>query len=205
MNSRKAAVGKVSFSGRENIIAVVPATGDDRGMMAYTHLASVCSQADLRFVPGLVCPLTSRCRLHVALRHPPHCESLARTLAFACFATRLCGSAEQNLRWQIPPVLPAQRAGDDDGLKREVVYPGGYPAITPLAFDDEPLAFLDSECHCRTNIGEHMANVHARESCALPGLWMIGERCLSTGSGSKGPGSLRCNELPVTARTTARE
>ena len=36
VNSRKAAVGKVSFSGRENIIAVVPATGDDRGMMAYT-------------------------------------------------------------------------------------------------------------------------------------------------------------------------
>jgi DNA end-binding protein Ku len=36
VNSRKAAVGKVSFSGRENIIAVVPASGDDRGMMAYT-------------------------------------------------------------------------------------------------------------------------------------------------------------------------
>jgi DNA end-binding protein Ku len=36
VNSRKAAVGKVSFSGRENIIAVVPAAGDDRGMMAYT-------------------------------------------------------------------------------------------------------------------------------------------------------------------------
>ena len=35
VNSRKAAVGKVSFSGRD-IIAVVPATGDDRGMMAYT-------------------------------------------------------------------------------------------------------------------------------------------------------------------------
>ncbi len=36
VNSRKAAVGKVSFSGRENIIALVPATSDDRGMMAYT-------------------------------------------------------------------------------------------------------------------------------------------------------------------------
>ena len=36
VNSRKAAIGKVSFSGRENIIAVVPAAGDDRGMMAYT-------------------------------------------------------------------------------------------------------------------------------------------------------------------------
>ncbi len=32
----KAAIGKVAFSGRENIIAVVPAPQDDRGMMAYT-------------------------------------------------------------------------------------------------------------------------------------------------------------------------
>ena len=33
----KAAIGKVAFSGRENIIAVVPAgNGDGRGMMAYT-------------------------------------------------------------------------------------------------------------------------------------------------------------------------
>ena len=36
VNSRKAAVGKESFSGRENIIAVVPTIGDDRGMMSYT-------------------------------------------------------------------------------------------------------------------------------------------------------------------------
>ena len=32
----KAAIGKVAFSGRESIIAVVPAPQDDRGMMAYT-------------------------------------------------------------------------------------------------------------------------------------------------------------------------
>jgi DNA end-binding protein Ku len=36
LNSGKVAVGKVSFSGRENIVAVLPAPGDDRGMMAYT-------------------------------------------------------------------------------------------------------------------------------------------------------------------------
>ncbi|WP_348261609.1 Ku protein [Telmatobacter sp. DSM 110680] len=35
-NSGKAAVGKVSFAGRESIVAVLPAPGDDRGMMAYT-------------------------------------------------------------------------------------------------------------------------------------------------------------------------
>jgi len=32
----KAAIGKVTFSGRENILAVMPAPNDDRGMMAYT-------------------------------------------------------------------------------------------------------------------------------------------------------------------------
>jgi DNA end-binding protein Ku len=35
-NSGKAAVGKVAFAGRESIIAVLSAPGDDRGMMAYT-------------------------------------------------------------------------------------------------------------------------------------------------------------------------
>lgn len=32
----KAAIGKVAFSGRENVVAIVPAGDDDRGMMAYT-------------------------------------------------------------------------------------------------------------------------------------------------------------------------
>jgi DNA end-binding protein Ku len=32
----KAAIGKVAFSGRENVIAIVPAGHDGRGMMAYT-------------------------------------------------------------------------------------------------------------------------------------------------------------------------
>src|SRR5271154_616170 len=34
--SGKAAIGKVAFSGRESIVAVVPAGNSDRGMMAYT-------------------------------------------------------------------------------------------------------------------------------------------------------------------------
>ena len=34
--SGKAAIGKVAFSGRENVIAIVPAPDSDRGMMAYT-------------------------------------------------------------------------------------------------------------------------------------------------------------------------
>ena len=36
VNTGKVAIGKVAFSGRENILAVVPAPNDDRGMMAYT-------------------------------------------------------------------------------------------------------------------------------------------------------------------------
>jgi DNA end-binding protein Ku len=34
--SGKAAIGKVAFSGRENVIAVVPASNSERGMIAYT-------------------------------------------------------------------------------------------------------------------------------------------------------------------------
>ncbi|HUN85105.1 MAG TPA: Ku protein [Terracidiphilus sp.] len=36
VNTGKVAIGKVAFSGRENILALVPAPGDDRGMMAYS-------------------------------------------------------------------------------------------------------------------------------------------------------------------------
>ena len=36
VDTGKVAIGKVAFSGRENIVAVAPAPGNDRGMMAYT-------------------------------------------------------------------------------------------------------------------------------------------------------------------------
>jgi DNA end-binding protein Ku len=36
VNTGKAAIGKVTFSGRENILAVMPTPNDERGMMAYT-------------------------------------------------------------------------------------------------------------------------------------------------------------------------
>jgi len=36
VDTGKVAIGKVAFSGRENIVAVAPAPGDDRGMIAYT-------------------------------------------------------------------------------------------------------------------------------------------------------------------------
>jgi DNA end-binding protein Ku len=36
VNTGKVAIGKVAFSGRENILAMMPSPNDDRGMMAYT-------------------------------------------------------------------------------------------------------------------------------------------------------------------------
>src|SRR6516162_3966347 len=36
VNSGKAAIGKVAFSGREHIVALTPAATEDRGMLAYT-------------------------------------------------------------------------------------------------------------------------------------------------------------------------
>jgi DNA end-binding protein Ku len=36
VNTGKAAIGKVAFSGRENIVAVMPAPNDERGLIAYT-------------------------------------------------------------------------------------------------------------------------------------------------------------------------
>jgi DNA end-binding protein Ku len=36
VNTGKAAIGKVAFAGRENIIAVMPAPNDERGLIAYT-------------------------------------------------------------------------------------------------------------------------------------------------------------------------
>ena len=48
LKSGKAAIGKVAFSGRENIVAVAPVGADSRGMMAYTlrYQAELKSAAD---------------------------------------------------------------------------------------------------------------------------------------------------------------
>jgi hypothetical protein len=59
---------------------------------------------------------------------------------------------EIDLGWQIPPLLSAKRTGDDDRFKGEFGYSSGNITPALLAFDDEQLAFLDSECHGRTSI-----------------------------------------------------
>jgi hypothetical protein len=53
--------------------------------------------------------------------------------------------------------LQAPRKQRHTALERKVLYPGGYVAPAPFAFNHELLAFLDSECHSRTSIGECIA------------------------------------------------
>src|ERR1035441_2810736 len=85
-------------------------------------------------------------------------------LSFGLLRDLMVWSAERDFRRQIPSLLPAQGAGDDDGLEWEVLSPGGYPAVTPLALDYELLAFLNPEGHGRTSIGERKANAYLRKS-----------------------------------------
>jgi hypothetical protein len=68
--------------------------------------------------------------------------------------------AEENLRRQVPALLSAQRAGDDNGLERELLNPGRDVTPATLAFDYKQLSFLNSKCHGMTSIGEQKANIH---------------------------------------------
>jgi hypothetical protein len=69
----------------------------------------------------------------------------------------LVGTTQEDFRGQIPPLLTAQRADDDDRLERELLYPSGYVAPTPLALDHEQHTFLNPKGHGRTRIGEDKA------------------------------------------------
>src|ERR1039458_6744896 len=90
-------------------------------------------------------------------------------LSFSLLPDQMMRSSEQDLRRQISPLLSTQRAGDDDGLEREVEYPGGYVSLAPFAFDHELFALLDSEGHGRKSIDENKAKVYLRKSYALTG------------------------------------
>ena len=58
-------------------------------------------------------------------------------------------SAEEHLRRQVPALLFARWAGDNDRLKWELLHPGGDISVTVFAGDDELLAFLHHEPHER--------------------------------------------------------
>jgi len=67
----------------------------------------------------------------------------------------MIGPAEEHLGGQVSALLAAQRTTDHNRLERELVDPGWDVSPAALARDDEQLAFLNSECHRRTSIGEN--------------------------------------------------
>jgi hypothetical protein len=67
--------------------------------------------------------------------------------------------AQEDLRWQLLALITAIRTRDHDGFEGEVFNSGWYVAVAALALDDEQLAFLESECHRGTGIGEYLAKV----------------------------------------------
>ena len=67
----------------------------------------------------------------------------------------------------ISSLLPAQGAGDDDGLEREVLYPDWYPALAPLAFDHELLALWYSGRKVRENVFNTSGSVRTLAHCLL--------------------------------------
>jgi hypothetical protein len=65
--------------------------------------------------------------------------------------------AQEHLRRQVSALLPAQRAGDLNGLEKEFLNPGGYITAAPFAGDHELLSILHHEAHGRATIGEDIA------------------------------------------------
>jgi hypothetical protein len=72
-------------------------------------------------------------------------------------------SAEEHLRRQVPALLFAQRADDNDRLKWELLHTGGDIPATALAGDDELLALLHYESLEKSSIGEVMVKAYTRE------------------------------------------
>jgi hypothetical protein len=58
---------------------------------------------------------------------------------------------QQNLRGPVSTLLPAERTGNDNRLKRKDLDAGRYVAPTPLASDYELLSLLNREGRDRTS------------------------------------------------------
>ena len=69
--------------------------------------------------------------------------------------------AQEDLGGQVAPQLAAERAGDHDGLERELFHTRRHLAATPLARYDETLAARNAAKH-GTSIGEEEANTQGR-------------------------------------------
>jgi hypothetical protein len=59
----------------------------------------------------------------------------------------MIGPPQQDLGWQVPALFSAQRAGDHNRLKRELLHPGRHIPLAPLALHNEQLPILESKCH----------------------------------------------------------
>jgi hypothetical protein len=67
------------------------------------------------------------------------------------FFYRMMRTPQQNLRGPVSTLLPAERTGNDNRLKRKDLDAGRYVAPTPLASDYELLSLLNREGRDRTS------------------------------------------------------
>jgi hypothetical protein len=70
------------------------------------------------------------------------------------FFYRMMRTPQQNLRGPVSALLPAERTGNDNRLKRKDLDTGRYVAPTPLASDYELLSLLNSEGRDRSSIAK---------------------------------------------------
>ena len=72
-------------------------------------------------------------------------------------------SAEEHLRRQVPALLFARWAGDNDRLKWELLHPGGDISVTVFAGDNELPAFLHHEPHDKISMSRIIDKAYTRE------------------------------------------
>jgi hypothetical protein len=70
----------------------------------------------------------------------------------------LIGPAQEHLGRQILALFPTQRASDHDGLKWELLHPGGYITAAPFAGHNEPFA-IGRPLEHENSIGEWITKV----------------------------------------------
>jgi hypothetical protein len=72
-------------------------------------------------------------------------------------------SAEEHLRRQVPALLFARWAGDNDRLKWELLHPGRDISVAVFAGDNELLAFLHHEPQDKISMSRIIDKAFTRE------------------------------------------
>lgn len=80
----------------------------------------------------------------------------------------MIGPAQEHLGRQIPALFPTQRASDHDGLKWELLRPGGYITAAPLAGHNEPFA-IGRPLEHGDSLGEQETKVTPRRNVGRRG------------------------------------